>query len=80
MAKKEVQFSIKMEPELRDQFLAVAATAHQPAERIMRDLIRAYIAQREMPNAETLDAIAAVERGEFTTHADTEKLFLSLGI
>jgi predicted transcriptional regulator len=80
MADNEVQFSIKMESELRDQFLAVAAATHQPAERIMRDLIRAYIAQKEIPNAETLDAIAAVERGEFTTHTDTEELFRSLGI
>ena len=51
-----------------------------PAERIMRDLIRAYIAEREIPNAETIAAIAAAERGEFTTHANTEELFRTLGI
>ena len=27
---KEVQMSIKMEPELRDQFMAVAANRHRP--------------------------------------------------
>ena len=80
MAKKEVQFLVNVEPELRDQFLAVAAAAHQPPERIMRDLIRAYIAQREIPNAETIAAIAEVERGEFTTYSDTEELFRTLGI
>ncbi|MEI7868096.1 MAG: addiction module antitoxin [Candidatus Methylumidiphilus sp.] len=80
MAKEEVQISIKIEPELRDQFMAVAAAAHQPAERIMRDLIRAYIAEREIPNAETIAAIAAVERSEYTTHANTEELFKTLGI
>ena len=80
MSKREVQISIKLEAELRDEFLAVAAAAHQPAERIMRDLIRAYIAGREIPNAETIAAIAAVERGEFTTHANTEELFKTLGI
>ena len=37
---KEVQMSIKMEPELRDQFMAVASTRHRPAAQIIRDLMR----------------------------------------
>ena len=80
MHTEEVQISIKLEAELRDEFLAVAAAAHQPAERIMRDLIRAYIAEREIPNAETIAAITAVERSEYATHANTEELFKTLGI
>ena len=32
---KEVQMSIKMEADLRDQFMAVAADRHRPAARII---------------------------------------------
>jgi predicted transcriptional regulator len=77
---KEVQMSIKMEPELRDQFMAVAATLHRPASQIVRDLMRAYIARQEMPNAETIAAIEAVEQGDVTTHASVADLYRSLGI
>ncbi len=47
---KEVQMSIKMEPELRDQFMAVAATMHRPAAQIVRELMRFYISR--LPKAE----------------------------
>ena len=42
---KEVQMSIKMETELRDEFMAVAAQRHRPAAQIIRELMRLYIAQ-----------------------------------
>jgi predicted DNA-binding protein len=42
---KEVQMSIKMEAELRDEFMAVAAMRHRPAAQIIRELMRLYIAQ-----------------------------------
>jgi predicted DNA-binding protein len=42
---KEVQMSIKMEAELRDEFMAVAAQRHRPAAQIIRELMRLYIAQ-----------------------------------
>ena len=77
---KEVQMSIKMEPELRDQFMAVAVATHRPAAQIVRDLMRSYIARQEMPNAETMAAIEAVERNEVTTHASTADLYRKLGI
>lgn len=41
---KDVQMSIKMEPALRDRFMAVAADRHRPAAQIIRDLMRLYIA------------------------------------
>jgi len=77
---KEVQMSIKMEPELRDQFMAAAAAQHRPAAQILRDLMRSFIVCQEMPNADTIEAIQAVERGEFTTHASTADLYRKLGI
>ena len=77
---KEVQMSIKMEQELRDQFMAVAAAVHRPAAQIMRDLMRSYIARQEIPNAETVTAIEAAERGDVTVHASADALYKSLGI
>ncbi len=77
---KEVQMSIKMEPELRDKFMAVAAATHRPAAQIVRDLMRSYIARQEIPNAETIAAIEAVERGEVTSHASADDLYRTLGI
>jgi len=50
---KEVQMSIKMEPELRDQFMAVAAERHRPAAQIIRDLMRLY--DRRQRNPQCLD-------------------------
>jgi predicted transcriptional regulator len=77
---KEVQMSIKMEPELRDKFMAAASTMHRPAAQIMRDLMRLFIASQGLPNVETIAAIQAVERGEFTTHDSTTDLYRTLGI
>src|SRR3546814_5837594 len=33
---KEVQFTMKLEPELRDQFMAEAEAAHRPASQVVR--------------------------------------------
>ena len=52
---KEVQMSIKMESDLRERFMAVAADRHRPAAQIIRDLMRIYIADSETSNALTAD-------------------------
>ena len=77
---KEAQMSIKMEPELRDQFMAVAATMHRPAAQIVRDLMRSYIQSQETPNTETIAAIEAVERGEMNTYASADDFYRKMGI
>ena len=78
---KEVQMSIKMEPELRDRFMAVAADRHRPAAQIIRDLMRLYIADSETPNALTADTIRKSRRGEELFHAaSASDLFKQLGI
>jgi len=43
---KEAVFTMKLEPELRDQFIAEAAAEDRPASQIMRELMRGYIEQR----------------------------------
>ena len=78
---KEVQMSIKMEPELRDQFMAVAADRQRPAAQIIRDLMRLYISDSETPNALTAETIRKGRHGEDVFHAATASdLFKQLGI
>ena len=78
---KEVQMSIKMETELRDEFMAAAATMHRPAAQIVRDLMRGFLARQEIPNAKTISAMQAVDNGEDLYHAkDADDLFKQLGI
>jgi predicted DNA-binding protein len=78
---KEVQMSIKMESELRDQFRAVAAGRHRPAAQIIRDLMRLYIADSETPNALTAETIRKSDKGEDVFYAaNATDLFKQLGI
>lgn len=45
---KEAVFTMKLEPELRDEFMAEAEAADRPASQILRELMRDYIKrQRE---------------------------------
>lgn len=39
-------FTLKLEPELRDTFMAEAAADDRPASQIVRELMRGYIEQR----------------------------------
>ncbi len=78
---KEVQMSIKMEPELRDRFMAVAADRHRPAAQIIRDLMRLYIADSETPNALTAETLRKSRKSEDVFHAsNVSDLFKQLGI
>jgi hypothetical protein len=43
---KEAVFTMKLEPELRTNFLAEAAEEDKPASQVMRELMRAYVEQR----------------------------------
>jgi len=38
---------MKLEPELRDQFMAEAAAAHRPASQVMRELMRAFVQRQQ---------------------------------
>jgi predicted transcriptional regulator len=40
---KEAVFTMKLEPELRDEFMAAAEAAHRPASQVVRELMREYI-------------------------------------
>lgn len=43
---KEAVFTMKLEPELRAEFMAEAAGEDRPASQVMRELMRDYIAYR----------------------------------
>lgn len=40
---KETVFTLKLEPDLREQFVAAAQAAHRPASQIVRELMREFI-------------------------------------
>ena len=45
---KEAVFTMKIEPDLRDAFMAEAAATHRPASQVVRELMRDFIGrQRE---------------------------------
>lgn len=45
---KEAVFTMKLEPELRAEFMAEAEVAHRPASQILRELMREFVRrQRE---------------------------------
>jgi len=45
---KEVVFTMKLEPEFRDQFMAAAQAVYRPASQVVRDVMRDFIkCQRE---------------------------------
>lgn len=55
--------TIKIEQELRDQFMAVISSRHHPAAQIIRDLMRLYIADNETPGALTAETIRKGRQG-----------------
>ena len=40
---KEAVFTMKLEPELRDQFMAEAKASHRPASQVLRELMREFV-------------------------------------
>lgn len=48
MVSKQAVFTMKLEPELREEFMSEAEAAHRPASQVMRELMREFIQrQRE---------------------------------
>lgn len=43
---KEAVFTMKLEPELRAEFMAEAAGEDRPASQVLRELMRGYVEQR----------------------------------
>jgi len=59
-------FTMKLEPELRDRFMAEAAADDRPAAQVVRELMRGYIEQRRQAR----DYDAYLRRKVETARAD----------
>ena len=66
---KEAVFTMKLEPDLRDQFMAEAAASHRPASQVLRELMREFIERQRQ--ARDYDAFLGrkVEAGRASMHA-----------
>lgn len=77
---KSVQMSIKMESDLHERFMSAAANLHTPAAQLIRHLMRRFISDAETPNATTIEAMQAADRGEGKRFKSANDLFEDLGI
>lgn len=59
---QEAMFTLKLESELRDQFMAEAAAAHRPASQILREFMRDFVARQREARAHDAWFRAEVEQ------------------
>ncbi|MFT0624632.1 antitoxin of toxin-antitoxin stability system [Ectopseudomonas guguanensis] len=79
---KEAVFNLKLEPELREDFIAAAQAAHRPASEVMRDLMRDFIRQQqqakehdEFVQRKVAAARTSIEAGRGRANDDVEAEF-----
>jgi predicted transcriptional regulator len=48
---KEAVFTMKLEAELRAEFMAEAQAAHRPASQVLRELMRGFVQQQQQQRA-----------------------------
>lgn len=79
---KEVVFTMKLEPELRTEFMAAAEASHRPASQILRELMRDFV-QRQREAREYEDflrrkvekARAQIQAGKHRSNEDVSAEF-----
>lgn len=82
---KEAVFTMKLEAELRDEFMAAAQAAHRPASQLLRELMREFV-QRQREEREHDDflqrkvalARASVRDGRGRSNDEVEAEFAAL--
>jgi hypothetical protein len=79
---KEAVFTMKLEPELRADFMAEAEASHRPASQVLRELMREFVQrQREMREYDTflqgkVDAArSSISKGLGRSNDDVEAEF-----
>lgn len=79
---KQAVFTMKLESELRDAFMAEAEAAHRPASQVMRELMREYIQRQQQARAYEAflqDKVESARRfmraGEGVANAEVEAQF-----
>ena len=79
---KEAVFTMKLEPDLRADFMAAAQASHRPASQIMRELMRDFV-QRQRQARKYDDFLQSkvdlarkqVATGQLTSYEDVESRF-----
>lgn len=79
---KEAVFTMKLEPELRAEFMAEAEASHRPASQILRELMREFVQRQRQAREydEFLGAKVALARdqirtGDYASAAELEARF-----
>ena len=62
-------FTMKLEPELREQFMAEAAASHRPASQVLRELMRDFIERQQQVRAYDAFLAGKVEAGRLSMRA-----------
>lgn len=60
---KEAVFTLKLEPELRDAFMAEAEASHRPASQVVRELMREFVDKQQQERSYNDFVRAKVEAG-----------------
>ncbi|MET0844787.1 antitoxin of toxin-antitoxin stability system [Pseudomonas sp.] len=79
---KQAVFTMKLEPELREEFMAEAEASHRPASQIVREMMRQFVqTQRELREYESFlqhkvdSARISMRAGEGLTNDEVEAQF-----
>lgn len=75
---KEAVFTMKLEPELRDAFMAEAEASHRPASQVVREFIERQRQAREYDTflrAKVETAREQIAAGQVASNADVEARF-----
>lgn len=82
---KDAVFTMKLEPELRDAFMAAAAARHVPASQLVRGWIRDFVKEKE-DTASYHEYLARkvargredIEAGRYSTHEEVKAKFAAI--
>lgn len=79
---REVVFTVTLEPELRDAFMAEAEASHSPASQVVRELMHEFIERQrqtresdEFLRGKVDTARAQIASGQFDSDANVEARF-----
>lgn len=79
---KEAVFTMKLEPELRAEFMAAAEASHRPASQILRELMREFVQRQrdareydDFLRGKVIDAREQIWAGNHASAEDVEARF-----
>jgi predicted transcriptional regulator len=81
---KEAVFTMKLEPELRTEFMAEAKTSHRPASQILRELMRDFVQRQrnarkyeEFLSGKVDQAREQIRNGQYVSNEEVETKFVA---